>query len=1830
MRLNLKNKKIFYLFMIAIILFIIFLLLDTVLFNKKIKKEQIDKSFHVTYTIVDYDKTSKNINYDNYNVEDKRTLDTVQSWINVKKHGNYYVAKLDDGINDIVFTNISDSVFALNNVYAEMIHDLKFVKKERKVYIPKKYFESKKYKIYNGIPVKMGIMTRIKKDDFKNLSIKTKTKKFFSRNRKIYLNSSNDITRISIFKYQKNNHISKNNIKVYLNNSKYPLSNKLFDWNPSAGTIDINAQPIQINKIEIKVKKISIIKNFIFNIFNINNATAASSSTKFSGTYTYDDGGTGWSVTDFLGQIGNYSDQFPYYYGKSIMNKGKSGALICGTLCGKNPKDENKAKYYSNVSSAGSDIQTKIIKAYKSAAFTDPEVGVSALKYPDFLIDMSLLNGKVLSKSTNGKTAKLTINLEKNFMRFYCGDPKGEEVEANNPAKLAVTLKFSNSGDVITVSAEKQGEETIGTAGGQMATGSFKLTKDKTKTGSLKVQKKVYNFGNSKGTGNPHNINSDEQGYNDTMFYLYQNAVEENGNLNCTGLIDMASTENGVATFDGLDPDETYCVKEMYQEYDDNSDASSRVYVKTNTLSKVVRATPSVGGTGGTDPVEFGKAITCDASANGNTCDYYNTIVKYCYIINKSDRSKSGRTFDSGYINICETGTANCATNAGSKVPLAGYQFRSSLSVSEQSAYDSTGSVYFPTLLDSSGNVLSSVTKSQPMELVKDTDTEYHWECPINGTYTESEQAAKYQCTKVKKVDDDTGEVLDGASFKIDCQTVNGIETYSDVSDALGVATLYAGIENVNGKTCTISEVTPPKGHGLSGQTFTLDQSKLTTIDEGVSRTYTESTAAQTNVKNWCTASSEQYVYRNPSLKINWYKTTENDTASPGASFTVTGPEGEVHYDGTTDIMIDTNGDGIKETKKTCYNYSTDPSKPKTFESDANGEVCVRGVTDGKYTITETSPSQYHTFSSDYVREVDAKTDIQLKSSSNTFINLPTYFEFSKSVNDGDNTDIKIVVNGVEKSLHDLTTEELSRIDFNVYFGNTLLSFVETTENGKMIYSFGGNTIDLPAGNVVTDLHLDSERLIRISHLPKGTYTIKEKNNKVCDNNSNNNDCIGYYYPDYKQSSDYTFTITACSNDAANASACSSAGLSKGKATQKLTNKRTEIMFTKKDFYKYYDQKDIVDFENDKERSDFDRIKFKIKDASGRYLTVKKVKDVGTQTGDNSYSEYRYVSKDDNSDDGGTVMYARGGNIKITNLCRGNTYTIEEIEVPEDSVFVKENTSSTPTSVSYNIPCNELATGTDTKGSTTNIIEDKPTRIRLEKRDSKYNYLIPDETTTFKLYRCKKGEECHPGDYSSDEEREKAGMKLIKFYDRARISNDEEDPTDAEGLAGVEVYKMMSDSDIASGTKTVVDLHPYKGILVLRYLQANYNYVLLETVAPKNYQLPVGRNAETTFKPVNDTVDVDSVDVPNKPTSLLIKKYDSKGNLLPGAEFKIYDAGTSCDPNISAADQKKTELKLKTIRDGIYENRENKDTDTVKTCRDREDEKCSDINPNAITKLTYETNLGNWSDFADESTKTEDGKKIEIQEGTALIQYLEYGHCYVIEETKAPDGHSLPTKDKDRFTMVTIKENDEYAHSTYYKFINKPTPFQFYKYDEFNKLLDGAEFKLQKLDDNKKYHDVTVSLDDDLKNLETIDEKDAEKLNKKITELKTQAESGVPFYKVDTTTDNTTITTKNGTAVVYYLSPGQYRILETKAAPGKELSKNPNIATFFVDSNGNVFGNSIIVNKSKTEKIQVKNSASAELVVNVQTGQTVIKYGLIISVIAALITGLMILRKRMK
>ena len=913
-------------------------------------------------------------------------------------------------------------------------------------------------------------------------------------------------------------------------------------------------------------------------------------------------------------------------------------------------------------------------------------------------------------------------------------------------------------------------------------------------------------------------------------------------------------------------------------------------------------------------------------------------------------------------------------------------------------------------------------------------------------------------------------------------------------------------------------------------------------------------------------------LVNNP-LLINFYKALE---------------DGSITVGGAEFIVSKTVNDQIKYVeveeqkssalnKKGCYIYKglvdsrANASKLISNSDSSNdlsiGEVCVIRMPEGTYKATETKPVEYHTFGQ--VGSIDLITSKtrSTMNSNNKFINNKTEFKFTKTINDE---------NGYDSIWRNISTEEVKKIPFTIYDSNdTPINVVRT---GEGVYEYAGNTIDGVTGTSTTTLYLNSDREFYVYHLPKGTYTVKEAEcccEDTCTSPSSNN-CYGFYSPKYSNmaASSYTFIIDDCSTnnstgvDENNSNMCSSSI-----ASSTLDNSPTEVDFTKADFYGYADSSATVKFENEEEIGAFDQILFKvyyIENGQKVYLNFASVGNIGTCKTDASYSEYRYIPDDIPSSltTGLTItqnLYSCGGHIHLTHLCRGRKYYIEEISVPSNSVFTLPETEEGRTRELDLECCKDSETE---KPTTTTIIDDKPTRVKIEKRDSKYGYLINDETTTFELYRCAENAECHPSDYADVNERKEAGISIVKFSPREVLLLDEED-------SNIEVYKAILNDDASD---YVTELHPYKGQIILRYLPSGYKYVFLETVSPKNYTLPKGRNRETSFAVETSTVDVEEVDVPNKPTSLLIRKYAEDGSLLEGAEFKIYE-GTTCAPNVKAIDQPKTLLTLKTIRDGVYENREIKDTDKIITCTDKEDSKCSDIK----SSLNLDRYVDTWTNF--DNSINQNNEQVSIQAGEILVQYLDYGHCYIIEEVKAPKGYSLPEKEEDRFVMVTItKDND--VVDTMKELVNKPTPFTFYKYDDYNNLIDGGEFKLQKLNQNQKYEDVTVT-----------EEETDDKL----------------FYKVDNNSTNKTIRTKFGSATVYYLEEGQYRIIETKAPEGMELPKKEiNVAVFYVDKNGKTVGNSIITNKPKTERITVTPTASAELIVNISTGNDRIKYGLIV------------------
>ena len=1660
-----KNKKKTLKIILILIISTLFLLFLQHIYIKivspKVNLEKSDKGIIVKYTIVDehsskgydtiddiMDKNEDSIIYNSYGFE------TIK-----KKDSNTYEGKLSNA-NEMLTNGVVDYAFAKMNTNGEVIKDATYDKKTRKITIPAKYIEKES--------IQMQVLVKLTNDKIINTNIKTKILNGSIKKNTIKQNGFDTQTYITLDDYDSNKKIEKDSISVYVNN-KYKVKDENYSYDQKSKTIKLTLNPMLANDIEVVIEKKSIIENLFKSVFaafvDIKGDPTTSDDAdgiKLTSEPTLKQGDSGKSTLKWAyynGRIpynGTYEDNATVaYLNQTVAN----GALVSTTTCeeGKNADNPYPKCPERNL------VSNVIDEAKYVMGFPGSEISLSTYeKTPTLNGNFIITHDYDTTKSdTTSRDVEFAIRLDKNlfgtnfvhdednssvlygnnyfWVAAYClhiTDRASTTVNVETKETLEFSYKVLYKGDstnpVMIVQFIMPTNET---AGGQNAYGVYKFYWENEPEAKIQVEKKFAD-------GNTTASISDKSGI---QFKIYTSKDNCNKGKKSKGT--ATTDKNGLAQFTNSSGTESFKMNTTYyvKETDLGSKFSDKDWTMDTKCTKV-KVTKKDGGHSSVEKED--DVIKFYVKKIKKT----NIKKRYCFKIRKKDNESncvvSGIKFQlkSGSTNIGSEQTTNSSGKVGfSNLSYKDYKYVETSSngttATEHCDGQSTTHKYW-----NSSPISGDVKKEELTEMIMTVEGNGNitYTCPADDNkvkiYTKKDNRYHY-CVVVKKVDaDDPNKALSGAVFN----ATNSTGQYNSNGEALptlddGLAYFYLGESN----SSTITESQAPESHALS--TKVINATAVTLPEGSAVTTGPELVKACNDAYN---GTANIYTMEDQKLLINWYKVNESGVGIKDAKFKVqyTDTNGTPYYVRASGNKVDqTDASGL--TTKSCYPYidlTPNESEAGVFVSDTSGEVCISGIPENTanntYNVIETNSSPYHTFGergngnkSIAFKAISISTTFTNNNNNNTFINYPTEFIFTKTVSSGDEADIKIVVNGVEKTLEDLTTEELMKLKFNVFNSNN--QKLQFKKIGEGAYDFTGNKID-PASNLnddtsYEDLTLNSYRQIMINHLPIGKYTIKEKNSNTCDASSDDSECVGYYYPDYSNAIDYEFNITECSNR--NAGAC----MIWGAANKELKNTPTELTFTKKDFYNYYDAADKnksdenVEFANDKERNDFDKIVFKIKDSNERYLTLKKIRDVGDCSTADSYSEYRYVSSDQ-SDTNGTELHTCGGHIKITNLCRGNTYTVEEVSVPDGSVYVKEDTEPTP-SVSYKIPCVKGKTEHD---SSTITISDKPTRVKFEKRDSKYNYLIDDETTTFEVYKCAKGTECHPADYKTVEEREKNGMTLVKFNPRAVIPKDEEDPTDAAGLAGVEVYRKISDSDYYKKQDYVTSLHPYKGLLILRYLESNdsnSSYVLLETVAPKNYSLPSGRNAETRFTVTNTTVKVDEVDVANKPTSLIIRKYSDDGKLLPGAEFKVYE-GTSCDANLSAMNQPKKLLKLKTIRDGVYENRPEQDTDTVLTCTDKDGAKCSDIAINNMTSLTYKNYQNTWADFSE--SLTNDNKKVEIKEGEALIQYLEYDHCYIIEETKAPKGYSLPKNDEDRFTMVTIPKNTEYVSDTYKTLIN--------------------------------------------------------------------------------------------------------------------------------------------------------------------------------------------------
>lgn len=222
--------------------------------------------------------------------------------------------------------------------------------------------------------------------------------------------------------------------------------------------------------------------------------------------------------------------------------------------------------------------------------------------------------------------------------------------------------------------------------------------------------------------------------------------------------------------------------------------------------------------------------------------------------------------------------------------------------------------------------------------------------------------------------------------------------------------------------------------------------------------------------------------------------------------------------------------------------------------------------------------------------------------------------------------------------------------------------------------------------------------------------------------------------------------------------------------------------------------------------------------------------------------------------------------------------------------------------------------------------------------------------------------------------------------------------------------------------------------------------------------------------------------------------------------------------------------------------------------------------------------------------------------GEILINYLPVG-TYMLEETKTAEGYQLP---EDPWYSFTITESNSTIMPYTVSITNAKGEFNFYKIDENGNYLTGGKFELQEYNtENGRYETVGVK---------------KESSDNKNTNL----------YSIDKTSKQYTFTTNKGIATFKNVEAGKkYKVVEIEAPDGYQiLDVESSNAVVEIDSNGYAKNSASIINKEII--VETDASSNAELIVSINTGQVVIRYGLIIGTILVIIIMLIILRKKIK
>ncbi len=356
-------------------------------------------------------------------------------------------------------------------------------------------------------------------------------------------------------------------------------------------------------------------------------------------------------------------------------------------------------------------------------------------------------------------------------------------------------------------------------------------------------------------------------------------------------------------------------------------------------------------------------------------------------------------------------------------------------------------------------------------------------------------------------------------------------------------------------------------------------------------------------------------------------------------------------------------------------------------------------------------------------------------------------------------------------------------------------------------------------------------------------------------------------------------------------------------------------------------------------------------------------------------------------------------------------------------------------------------------------------------------------------------------------------------------------------------------------------------------------YHLVETAVPEPYKLAAAESdRKTAFKISKGVLYVynytkkayersssATITVSNYKTSFKIEKTGTDNEKLVGVKFKLYKS------------DKKTAISLWKVSKypGVYS--------YIKV--DSNDTQVTDIVTNGKGRIEIDS-LPVGTYWIEETATV---ANYIIDESVKWVQIQ-------VKSTRTKTYTLFKRPDEKKWTTVPFKE--------VYSWTNAKGEFCFYKIDEDGNYLNSGTFKIQSYDEKTdKYVDTPLTYLSDKKK-----------------------------YSFDSTGKSDIYTfspiSDGQTCFVDVNTQGRYRIVEIEAPEGFELgSVADTSAEFVVNSEGYVSGNTTIINKKITKGEGA--DSQAELVINISTGQTVIKYGLIITVIVAAIIGLLILNKKM-